>query len=181
VLFAIFVYVSVHVISKIDTTTTLPRSYSIFLFLISSVTDDSTETPVVSRKNLKTRLIIGPWVLASVVIVNGYIQILIGSLTTPFGLSSVSSFTDLTTMLFSEKEIKDNSDWAQAAMRISNILLPQPLVARDIILVNSMKHKKVPERKISEKDEFHILSSFNRNTNHPNQYDNEPIEKWFVM
>jgi len=45
------------------------------------------------------------------------------SLTTPFGSSSVSSFTNLTSMYFKGKDIKDNFYWAQAGFNFFKVLI----------------------------------------------------------
>jgi len=65
---------------------------SAFLFVLSTIMDDSCGMPNQLKRSWKIRFLFGPWFLTSVVLVNGYIGLAISSLTTPFKLKSVDFF-----------------------------------------------------------------------------------------
>jgi len=75
-------------------------SYSVFLFLISTLTDDSCGLPAWFSKKLSFRVTFTAWFLATVVLVNGYIGCLISGITSEFEEESVHSFRDLSVQYY---------------------------------------------------------------------------------
>jgi len=86
-------------------------SYSVALFLVSTVTDDSCGRPEELKKNSKLRCTLGAWYLATIVFVNAYIGLAITSLTKPFGVGSISSFRNLAKVHYSHEQIVNEHLW----------------------------------------------------------------------
>jgi len=154
-IFAILVYLSLKVVIKLDKTQRCYRRYSVFLYILSTVTDDSCGMPEQLSKNTATRSILAPWLLASVVFVNAYVGIVISSLSTPFELTSITRFENLTTLKYSYENISNNFYWLQVTNSFNTNDIKNLNENLDTILkVN------IPERNLSEHEDFIILSSF---------------------
>jgi len=88
--------------------------FSAFMFVLSTLTDDSCGMPDKLRKNWNVRFLFGPWFLISVILVNCYIGLAISSLTAPIKLQSIHFFKNLTSMHYSHGEIIRDQLWAKA-------------------------------------------------------------------
>jgi len=88
-------------------------TYSLFLFLVSTLTDDSCGLPAWFDKNLSFRLSFSAWFLATLVLVNGYIGALISGLTSGFEKESVHSFANLSKQHYSYDEITSRFLWCK--------------------------------------------------------------------
>jgi len=83
-------------ISHLNGVPNVPQSFSLTLFMISTVIDDSCGTPGWLNKQNAFRISFAGWFLAMIVLVNGYISILISGLTFPFDKETIRHFQNLT-------------------------------------------------------------------------------------
>jgi len=88
-------------------------SMSLLLFLLATVSDDSCDLPEAVQKNVPIRIMLSPWYLSTVVIVNAYMGLVISNLLSPFPLKSISTFTELAEIKYTESDIRKNFLWQQ--------------------------------------------------------------------
>jgi len=129
-------------------------SYSLFLFLISTLTDDSCGLPAWFNKNLSFRLSFTTWFLATLVLVNGYIGVLISELTSGFEKESVHSFANLSKQQYSYEEIAKEFLWC----RMRNCK-SRSLEWNKKYELNSNREDCFKSRDFDEREDFRLLSS----------------------
>jgi len=98
--------------------------FSSFLFVLSTITDDSCGMPEKLRRNWKIRSLFAPWFLISVIFVNCYISLAISSITTPFKLQSIDFFQNLTRMHYNHDEITRGCLWLKTSFANLGDLFP---------------------------------------------------------
>jgi len=62
------------------------------MFMISTLTDDFCGMPAWFERNVSCRLSFTAWFLATIVLVNAYVGVLISGLTSPFETEAINSF-----------------------------------------------------------------------------------------
>jgi len=127
--------------------------YSVFLFVLSTITDDSCGMPCLLRKAWKIRFLLAPWFLASVIFVNVYQGIAVSSLLSPFKKTSISLFEHLTTIHYTQKLIQKDCLWVTAIYFYSN------KTDRIYETLKPKLRKNMFPRSIDREKDFNILSS----------------------
>jgi len=130
------------------------KSLSLLLFLLATVSDDSCDLPEAIQQNVAVRIMLSPWYLSTVVIVNAYIGLVISSLTGSFSLTSVGHFNELTEIKYKEHEIMTNLLWQRT---IDNESFYE-LKAKDISNF-SVTNYDLTGRYFNHKKDFKIYSS----------------------
>jgi len=93
------------------------KPFSLLFLMISSVTEDCVGIPNGLSQILAFRCSFVAWSLATIVLVNGYIGVLITGLTTRFDAKSISRFSELSLPHYKYKETSEKLLWCNMACK----------------------------------------------------------------